>query len=221
MEIASTWPIRLSLIPLKERFLDLILSLYSYNEYQGYRQLEGLIDELTCRTLVPDWFLEGMRKHANDEKKHYQMFKHYFANEGRMPFDVSRSIGQYDLLVRLVMGVWPPSLGERIFNEADVLPQLARLIIATEIRGLKEVRKILGWRWIQEHQRLKNIFTVIEADEPSHYLPYEAWLKATGARLPGSRERFWDHALHLFLSVCVIPVHFFNPFLKRRTQFQD
>ena len=49
-------------------------------------------------------FVEAVKKHCADEKKHYGMFKGYFIANGRMPFAVGKSIGYFDALTRVLLG---------------------------------------------------------------------------------------------------------------------
>ena len=62
---------------------------------------------------------------------------------------------------------------------------------------------------------------MIEKDEPSHWAPYEGWLRAHGRREPKWWERAIDTFIHSELLVLKLPLLFFNPWLKRRTAWAD
>ena len=65
------------------------------------------------------------------------------------------------------------------------------------------------------------IFRIIEKDEPSHWAPYDDWLKAHGRRDPKWWERAIDGFIHSELMFLKLPILFFNPWLRRRTDWAD
>jgi hypothetical protein len=65
------------------------------------------------------------------------------------------------------------------------------------------------------------IFRVIEKDEPSHWAPYEGWMKRHGCRDPKWWERAIDTFIHSELIFLKLPVLFFNPWLRRRDEWAD
>src|SRR5471030_1121046 len=90
---------------LVQRFLDLVLSVYLYNEWRGYVQMETtLIPQLEANPRMDREFIAAVKKHCADEKKHYHMFKGYFVSRGRMPFAVGKSIGYFDALTGVLLG---------------------------------------------------------------------------------------------------------------------
>jgi hypothetical protein len=68
---------------------------------------------------------------------------------------------------------------------------------------------------------LMRIFRIIEKDEPSHWAPYDGWLKANGKRDPKWWERAIDTFIHSELLFLKLPALFLNPFVARRTEWAD
>ncbi len=68
---------------------------------------------------------------------------------------------------------------------------------------------------------LVRIFEVIHRDEPSHWAPYDGWLKAHGKRDPRWWERAVDGFIHSELLFFKLPVLFLNPWLRRRDDWAD
>jgi hypothetical protein len=198
-----------------ERFLDLVLSVYLYNEWRGYVQMEtSLIPQLEANPNVDREFLSAIKKHCSDEKKHYNMFKGYFISRGRMPFAVGKSIGYFDALSRVLMG----RKDEMDLNDKN-FAKLCRAIVTTEYRGIHQVDTMLNWRSIANDERLYRIFQVIKVDEPSHFIPYSEWLKKHGHRGPSRLEKIADWVIHYSIATFVIPIHFLNFRLKRVDAF--
>ena len=65
------------------------------------------------------------------------------------------------------------------------------------------------------------IFRIIELDEPSHWAPYDDWLRARGCRPPNWYERAIDHFIHGELLFLKLPLLFLSPRLSRRTCWPD
>lgn len=200
---------------LTRRLRELIVSIYLYNEWRGYTQLE---DELLPRLAEDPRFdrelVEGVRSHAADEKKHHKMFLGWFAERRTSPFVVGPSVGYFDTLVR------------RLFAGADSgamvatpesFARLCRAIVTTERRGIRQLDGLLKKGFVREDARLTRVFETIRKDEPSHFAPYERWLELNGHRGPRLRERLADLLVHYTIAVLVVPLLFFNPKLKRVT----
>ena len=200
-----------------QRFIDLVLSVYLYNEWRGYVQMEGmLIPQLEAKPDIDPNFLAAVKKHCADEKKHYGMFKGWFFANGRMPFEVGKSIGYFDALTRVLIG---KKNAEKTVLDDKTFAKLCRAIVLTEYRGINQVGTMLKWRSIKRDERLHRIFQVIEQDEPSHFIPYSKWLKEKGHRSPSVMEKVADFIVHYSIASLVIPVHFLNFRLKRIEQF--
>ena len=65
------------------------------------------------------------------------------------------------------------------------------------------------------------IFEIIRKDEPSHWAPYDEWLRTYGR----PRSRWWERAvdsfIHAELLFVKLPILFLNPFVKRRLDWPD
>ena len=95
------------------------------------------------------------------------------------------------------------------------------MISLTEQRGMKQVDILLKHPLVKHDKTLIKIFRIIEKDEPSHWAPYDGWLKAHGRREPKWWERAIDSFIHSELLFLKLPVLFFNPWLERRTDWAD
>ncbi len=202
---------------LTDRFRELVLSVYLYNEWRGYRQLEEeLIPELERRPEFDRNFVEGVKKHAADEKKHFKMFQGWFAERGKMPYAVGPAVGYFDTLARILVGDTSP---RALASSPDQFARLCRAVVTTEKRGIQQLDTMLKWRAVREDARLTRVLEVIRRDEPSHYGPYEAWLAAHGQRGPRFREKIVDCLVHYGIAVLVVPALFLNPFLRRLASY--
>ena len=203
-----------------ERFREVLMSIYLYNEHRGYTQLEALEAALRARRPHERALADAVAKHARDERKHYQMFRAWFRKRGRMPFHVDARAGYIDRLVRAV-GREPLDqldFGATVTDAAS-LRQLCHLIALTERRGLAQVRWLLGFEPVARDASLHALFTVVERDEPSHFEPYRAWLAEHGVGDPSFREHMADVATHLSIVCTQLPKLLLDPRLPRLTAF--
>lgn len=58
-------------------------------------------------------------------------------------------------------------------------------------------------------------------DEPSHWTPYDAWLRVHGRPGPNWRERTIDSSVHGELLLFKLPILLLAPRLKRRSTWPD
>lgn len=200
-----------------DRFLDLVVSVYLYNEYRGYVQLDRLVRLLEERGAFPE-MLAALRQHASDERKHYRMFVGYFTARGKRPYEVSSWVGYFDTLAHLFLGRPTEDWGEELLEPRN-FARLCRVVSVTERRGIRQVKWMLRWRALRKRPKLRSIFAVIEKDEPNHFLPYESWLRHRGFRLPGRLDRGVDVCLHYGIAALLFPLGLFNPFLGRMTTY--
>ena len=70
----------------RHRYLDLLGSIYIYNEHRGYTAIDRVIEAVRRRTPPDRRFLEAIEQHRADERKHYEMFRRWFQLRGVMPF---------------------------------------------------------------------------------------------------------------------------------------
>ena len=68
---------------------------------------------------------------------------------------------------------------------------------------------------------LRRIFDIIRKDEPSHWAPYEGWLRKNRKRDSRWWERVIDGFIHSELLFLKLPFLFLNPWVPRRTDWAD
>ena len=91
----------------------------------------------------------------------------------------------------------------------------------TEQRGFAQVEVLLRNRMIRADPVMTRIFTIIHADEPSHFLPYQHWLECQGQVQGRWNERLADWSIHKLLMLVKLPVLFFNRGAKRLESWPD
>ncbi len=202
------------------RFYDVLLSIYIYNEYTGYVELEKLLAAVIKKYPDEKEFIAAVSKHTDDEKKHYMMFKNYFIKNERMPFLVTEKYGYINLFVKHIFNVRVEELDQNtVINNNKMFFKLCRLIMMTEFRGLKQVKTLLNSNIIKKNDALLRIFRVIEKDEPTHCYPYQYWLKRSNSHMPRLKEKLTDLWIHYSLMIIKVPVLLFNGKLKRMNEF--
>ena len=206
----------------RRRYLDLLASIYIYNEHRGYTALDRVLEGV--RACAPDdqVFLALVEKHRRDERKHYLMFQRWFERRGVMPYAVGRTCGHIDRFVEIVFGKRIDALDTKLVaGDHAQFERLCRVISLTEQRGYRQLGILLGNRFVRSDRALVKIFRIIERDEPSHWAPYEGWLRQHGRRPPNRRERMIDTFIHSELLFLKLPVLFLRFGLKRRTDWAD
>jgi hypothetical protein len=204
------------------RYLDILASVYIYNEHRGYTSIDRVLEGVRGRHPEAHGFIAAIEKHRRDERQHYLMFRRYFEDLGRMPFLVDNTCGHIDRLIRLTFGCGIDDLDTaEIIASADLFNRLCRIILLTEQRGMRQVDILLRSPIMTADRRLVKIFKVIERDEPSHWLPYEAWLAENGGGRPTRRERMADALVHRTLLMVKLPALYLNPRLPRRSDWAD
>jgi hypothetical protein len=204
------------------RYLDVLASIYIYNEHRGYTSLDRVLEAVRAKCPDDGAFIAQVEKHRADEYKHYQMFKRYFELEGRMPLAVDRTFGHIDHFISIMFGRPIEELDTRaiIANEA-LFERLCRVIMLTEQRGMTQVDTLLRNRYVRADTKLRKIFEIIERDEPSHWMPYEAWLARNGRRQPRWWEKLINLRIHGELMLFRIPAIFVNWRMRRRSAWPD
>jgi len=204
----------------RRRYLNVLGSIYIYNEHRGYTALDRVLEAV--RTHFPEnrEFIAAIEKHRADEYKHYGMFKRWFERRGTMPYAVDRTFGHIDRFIGIMFGSTIDTLDtEAVIGSESEFAKLCRVIALTERRGFQQVEILLRNRMVRDDKILTRIFRIIEKDEPSHWSPYEGWLDARGGRTPGWWERLVDRFIHSELMILKIPVLFVIPKLARRTRW--
>jgi hypothetical protein len=204
------------------RYLDILASVYIYNEHRGYTSIDRVLDAVRSRYPGARSFIAAVEKHRRDERQHYLMFRRYFEDLGRMPYLVDNTCGHIDRLIRLTFGCGIDDLDtDQVIDSPPLFHKLCRVIMLTEMRGLRQVEILLNSRLMTSDSRLVKIFKVIERDEPSHWAPYQAWLEEHGGGRPTRAERAADALVHRTLLTVKLPALYLNPRLPRRTDWQD
>jgi hypothetical protein len=206
----------------RARYLDLLGSIYIYNEHRGYTAIDDLLAAVRTRWPNDQALIARIEKHRADERKHYVMFRRWFERRGLMPLAVDSACGHIDRFIGIMFGSRIDDLDNvRIVNRNDLFALLCRVISLTEKRGYRQVEVLLKNSHVLSDRTLTKIFRVIEQDEPSHWAPYDGWLEAHGERNARWWERLVDSFVHSELLILKLPVLFLHPRLKRRAAFAD
>lgn len=207
----------------RNRFLDVLGSIYIYNEHRGYTSLDRVLEAVRARCPDDVDFIAAVEKHRADEEKHYRMFRRWFELRGEMPLKVDRTCGHIDHFIESVFGCTIDELDtQAIVADGDAFEQLCRVIMITEQRGMDQVEVLLKNPHILSDKGLKRIFQVVEKDEPSHWMPYDKWLRAHGRRpMPRWRETWTDYWIHKSLMLAKLPAVFLNRSNPRLTRWPD
>lgn len=206
----------------RRRYLDLLGSIYVYNEHRGYTAIDRVLDMVHARAPDDLALIAAIEAHRADERKHYEMFRRWFELRGTMPFAVGRTCGHIDRFVEIMFGSTIDGLDtDALIARDELLERLFRVIALTERRGYLQVQGLLRHALVRSDRTLVKIFTIIERDEPSHWAPYEGWLHAHGRRAPRWWERGIDAFIHSELLFLKLPILFLTPRLARRTDWAD
>lgn len=204
------------------RYLDVLGSIYVYNEHRGYTAIDRVIELVKERAPDDVRLIERLEKHRADERKHYVMFRRWFERRGIMPFAVGRTFGHIDRFIEIMFRTPISQLRTHDVVKSDKLfARLCRVISLTERRGYVQVETLLSNRIVRADPILTRIFTIIRKDEPSHWAPYEEWLDAHAQRDPQWWERAIDHFVHAELLFLKLPLLFLNPWARTCTSWAD
>lgn len=206
----------------KDRYLDVLGSIYLYNEHRGYTAIDRVLQAVQARSPDDVALIDAIEVHRRDERKHYMMFQRWFQLRGKMPLSVDRHFGHIDRFIELVFGKTIDQLDtQAVIDRDELFERLCRVISLTEQRGYRQVEILLGNGMVRKDPVLMKIFRVIHEDEPSHWAPYESWLRQHGKRDYRWWERAIDTFIHSELLFLKLPFLFLNPFGKRRTDWPD
>ncbi|QBM76605.1 ferritin-like domain-containing protein [Sphingomonas sp. AAP5] len=204
------------------RYLDVLASIYIYNEHRGYTSIDRVLEAVQVRCPDDAVFIAAVRKHRADERKHYVMFKRWFELRGSMPLKVDRACGHIDRFVEIVFGSTIDALDTDAVIASDAMfERLCRVIMLTEMRGMRQVATLLKSPLLRSDPVLVKIFRIVERDEPSHWQPYQAWLTRTNRAQAKWYERLTDFWIHRELLFIKLPLVFLNPWLPRRRDWAD
>lgn len=206
----------------RHRYLDLLGSIYIYNEHRGYTAIDRVLQAVRSRWPDDRALIARIEKHRADEHKHYRMFRRWFERRGVMPLAVDRACGHIDRFVGIMFRSTIDDLDPlRVIGRDDLFERLCRVISLTEKRGYRQVEILLRHPIVRDDKTLMKIFRVIEADEPSHWAPYDDWLAAHGRRPPSWWERLVDSFIHSELLFLKLPILFLAPRTKRLRAWPD
>jgi len=206
----------------RRRWIDLVASIYIYNEHRGYTALDRVLAAVRSRSPDDHAFIAEIEQHRADEYKHYLMFRRWWEKRGQMPLSVDRTCGHIDRFVEIMFRSRIDELDEEaLIGDDRNFEKMCRVIALTERRGHRQVEILLRHPSIRRDKTLMKIFGIIKADEPRHWSPYEGWLERRGMREPVWWERVIDQFIHSELLVLKLPVLFLAPRLARRTRWPD
>ncbi len=206
----------------RRRYLDVLGSIYIYNEHRGYTAVDRVLDAVRSRYPDDTELVEAIESHRADERAHYVMFRRWFELQGRMPLSVDRTFGHIDRFIEIMFRSRIDDLDtQEVINDDCQFERLCRIIALTEQRGYKQVEILLNHRLVKSDPVLMRIFRIIKKDEPSHWAPYESWLRKHGKREPKWWERRIDTFVHSELLFLKLPLLFLNPFTPRRKDWAD
>jgi hypothetical protein len=204
------------------RYLDLLGSIYIYNEHRGYTALDRVLEAVRARSPDDHALISAIEKHRADERKHYLMFRRWYEKRGQMPLSVDRTCGHIDRFVEITFRTTIDHLDtRRIIAEDRLFEKLCRVISLTEKRGYRQVETLLKHPLVQKDPSLIKIFRIIKQDEPDHWAPYDGWLRANSKREPKWWERAIDTFIHSELLFLKLPILFLHPRLGRRSDWPD
>jgi rubrerythrin len=204
------------------RYLDLLGSIYIYNEHRGYTAIDRVLEAVRARSPDDHGLIAMIESHRADERKHYLMFRRWFERRGTMPLKVDRKFGHIDRFVEIMFGRTIDRLDTNaVIARDELFERLCRVIALTERRGYRQVEILLANSHVRSDPVLVRIFQIIQKDEPSHWAPYEQWLHSHAKREPRWWERAVDGFIHSELLFFKLPALFLNPFVKRRAEWPD
>ena len=223
MNLAVTTPSSTSLISrVRSRYIDVLASVYIYNEHRGYTSLDRVLEAVKARCPDNVNFIAEVERHRADERKHYVMFKRYYELQHRMPLTVGKTCGHIDHFIERIFGCTIEELDtEAIIADPAEFEKLCRVIMLTEQRGMHQLDILLKNRFVLSDPILVKIFKIIRKDEPSHWQPYETWLKQNNKASATLRERMTDFWIHKSLMLAKLPAIFFHPGTPRLADWYD
>lgn len=206
----------------RNRYLDVLASVYIYNEFRGYTSLDRVLEAVRLRAPDDHTFHAEIARHRADERKHFVMFRRWFERQGRLPLQVDTGVGHID---RFIQWVFHCSIDEldtaAIAADPAEFERLCRVIMLTEQRGLRQVEVLLANRFVRSDPVMRKIFEIVHRDEPEHFLPYQRWLQRHGRATARWNERAADWCIHKVLMLGKLPALFIDSGRARMTHWPD
>ena len=207
---------------LRDRYLDVLASVYIYNEFRGYTSLDRVLEGVRGRCPDDAPFIAEVIKHRADEQKHYVMFKRWFERQGRMPLRVDRACGHIDRFIQWIFGCTIEEMDTAaVIADPGEFEKLCRVIMLTEQRGFTQVGILLKNRFVRSDPIMFKIFQIVHKDEPDHFLPYQRWLERNGKATAKWNERAADWCIHKSLILAKLPTIFLDPATPRLDRWPD
>src|SRR6478735_12004436 len=120
------------------RYLDLLGSIYIYNEHRGYTAIDRVLEAVRARSPDDHALIAAIEKHRAEERKHYVMFRRWFELRGVMPYAVDRTCGHIDRFVEIMFRTTIDGLDtQAVIDDDRQFEKLCRVISLTEKRGYK------------------------------------------------------------------------------------
>src|SRR6476469_249258 len=146
----------------RQRFLDLLGSIYLYNEHRGYTAIDRVLHAVRERWPDDHVLIARIEQHRADERKHYLMFRRWFERRGRMPLAIDRAYGHIDRFVGIMFRSRIDDLDPlQIVGRSALFERMCRVIALTERRGHRQVEVLLRHPSIRADGTLLKIFRVI------------------------------------------------------------
>ncbi len=200
----------------RERYLDVLASVYIYNEHRGYTSLDRVLEAVRARCPDDADFIAEVTRHRADEYKHYHMFRRWFELQGRMPLRMDSGAGHIDRFIQWIFRCTIEELDTaEVVADPAAFEQLCRVIMLTEERGLKQVEILLNSPIVRADPVMLRIFRIVHKDEPEHFLPYRRWLERNGRAPARWNERAADWCIHKVLMLGKLPSVFLDPATPR------
>ena len=207
---------------LRQRYFDVLASIYLYNEFRGYTALDRVLAAVRVRCPDDPVFQAEIAKHRDDERKHYVMFRRWFERQGRMPLQVDSSVGHIDRFIQWIFRCSIDEMDtEQVLANPAEFEQLCRIIMLTEQRGFAQVKIILKSKLIMSDPIMKRIFQIVHKDEPDHFLPYQRWLEREGRATARWNERAADWCIHKVLMLAKLPALYHDSGRARMEHWPD
>jgi len=128
----------------RQRYLDLLGSIYIYNEHRGYTAIDRVLEAIRTRWPNDRALIGKVEKHRADERKHYLMFRRWFERRGTMPLSVDRTCGHIDRFVAIMFRSAIDDLDPlAVIGRDDLFERMCRVISLTEQRGHRQVKILL------------------------------------------------------------------------------
>ena len=181
----------------RNRYLDILGSIYIYNEHRGYTAVDDLLQAVRWRWPDERALIARIEKHRADERKHYVMFRRWFERRGIMPYALDAAFGHIDRFVAIMFGQGIDDLDKRrvVARRPAVRQVVPGHLADRKARPSPGRDPAAPSAGPVTDRSLTRMFKIIERDEPSHWEPYDEWLAAHGVR----NARWWERAVDNFI----------------------